>query len=377
MRKHIQSWLVTFAVIFASSMGFHACGSDAASIFLNLGELPSQLGSGGGVTNIAGFSSETCGEQCDGVIPEMYEFSIDSPTLLNSTEQGVDIYDGTTTFSVVTSGEDIPAADAQASLIAMINDATEGSDAFTASAGSIILTPFNNLQVPNASIEGTSSGETPSVSVVNDSVRDTQALTDAITSLFGDAFSNQDLVDQAVTDDLIDDASTETREVALAAHQMDDCDTGTARLDQAIVVEIDGDEIVTDEFYRMETVTFINCVIAGNWLANGGDDETVTFNGSITSIDLVTDTEDRSTANGTILIDAQDSMSMPFWVDRLNINTREVWDNTAGPGPDEISGGICYGGNVQPDTDNTTDTGDTCTGDGTFVSATDFSSYAD
>lgn len=370
MKKHIQSWLVTFAVIFASSMGFHACSDDAVSIFRSLGELTSQLGEGD-LSNLADYAGNTCTIEgsCDGVIPELYSASANplategDSISVNVSVGGSHMVTGTRTSTV-----------AETDLLALLAADGETTAEFTVQAGSIELIPLNQLVVPVVSFTTGGEGSWASTS---DAVRDVQALTDAITSLFGSAYTQQELVNQAVTDDVIDDASTETREVALSAFQMDDCDTGTARLDQAVVVEIDGDEIVTDEFYNMETVTFINCVIAGDWLGDGMPNETVTFNGSITSIDLVTDTEDRSTVAGTVLVDAQDSMSMPFWVDRLNINTREVWDNTAGPGPDEISGGICYGGNVQPDNDNTTDTGDTCTGDGTFVSATDFSIYAD
>lgn len=376
MRKHIQSWLVTFAVIFASSMGFHACSDDdVIALFANLGALDSQLGDSGDVTVMASAASMTCSEQCDGEIPDMYEFSVDG-TLGFEGSQGVIIGIDGETFSVVAEGEDIPAASAESMLIAMINDAETGSELASASAGSVILTPFNMLNVPEAGIEGQNGFV--AYTTVNQDVLDTLALTDAITSLFDDEYGAQGLVMEAIDQEIIDAASSETREVALSGHQDGTCDTGTARLDESVVVEINDMEIVTEVFFESQVLTFVNCAITGDWLDNGGGDETVTLNGSITATDLKTETQEISTTVGTIWVDAVDSESMPFWVDRINANTREVWDlMLVGLGPDEVSGGLCYGGNVVLDGDNMTDTGDTCTNDGTFVSATDFYLYTE
>lgn len=368
MRKHIQSWLVTFAVIFASSMGFHACGSDAASIFLNLGELSGTLGEGGSVNVISNVASDTCEGDCDGVIPEKYSAS--ASALASESDYLSITIGGGGTYSV---NGTLSSTAAEASLIMQINSG-EDTDLFTAQAGSVELIPLNNLQVPNVTFGSEGEGEW---SNEDRNVYDTQALTNAITAIFAeDGYSSQDIVDEA-GDAINADGNDTTRDVALTGHQLGECDNdgSMVRLDQSIVVEIDGDEIVTEEYFIQDVLTFINCEITGDWLGDGMPYEMVTFNGSVTSIDLYTDTEDRSTVNGTIWVDAQDSMSMPFWVDRLNINTREVWDNTSGPGPDEINGGVCYGGNVTQGLMSDSDEDDGCSGDGTFVSATQFSAY--
>lgn len=378
MKKQIQSWLVTLAVIFVSTFSFHACGDDEAALFAFLGEL-----TGGSLDSsmLASGANSVCGEACDGVIPDAWSADVGG-TLDGESGHSVSIFlsDGTTpeTFTVTADVEtgDITAADAETMMINMINDTETGSMHASASAGSVVVTPFDQLNLPSQEFSSENGGVW--TSPTND-VNDTQALSALLLTIFGQAIGTQELIDEAVTDEVIDTDNNETRDVALSAYQEDDCaGGGTLRLTQSVVVEIDAMEMQSDdEAFEQFTIAFTNCELTGDFLGVGNM-ETIIFNGSVTVTDIETDGGSSSIASGTITLDTDDGTMAadPFWVDRINFNTSEELTLPTGPGSTDYDGGVCFGGAVTRNF-NGDDTDDGCTGDGIFVSTSNFANYAD
>lgn len=373
MKSQLKSWMVTLAVVLLSTAGVHACSDEqVAAFFANLGELPSQLGDGGDVSVLATGSSETCGEYCDGEIPDFYVVEM-TGTL--PTTSFAHLILGGVSFEYNTSGESAEAATVEADLIAQVNDSETGSEFFSAQAGSIELFPFNVFNI--ASVATSSSGGL--LQITGDDVNDTLALTDALFAFFSGSgsglFERQDLVDAAIDAGVIPESVDTERKVSLQAYQQSDCpEGGTVRVTQQAVIPIDGDELVDgDSDLEIVTVLFTDCAIEGDWLGNGGDEETVAFDGSLQATTVLDDDVLVTVVSGTVALDTDDGASNPFWVDSVNANLGWVEDATEGLEEGDFDGGICYGGTVAFGNETTSDEDDSCLDDeGVFVGAENF-----
>lgn len=392
MKKHIQSWLVTFAVIFAGSLGLHACSDDDA--ILNLITL--DLGAYGNTIGAHSTAAQSaCEGQCDGNIPDygvdLSFYNVDSGDTFSILVDG----DPNSPYMVTADAESTSATIDQA-LVDLVNGTSTVVRADVLS--SVGVYRLDDISGGIDITSSTSGGGTESLPPppANDTV--------ALFALIFEAIiipEVPDLISEAEMADELELEMGERVSGTIAATIGYDCENTGGRVLVATSFSgtlenpmgtIQPDEDVSS--VMSTTITYLNCQVSGDLLDDGlvpalvpgdpgSEDEVLTLNGSASVSEVVRTVVDEyylldeiADVNLSIATDGGHDDDSPFWTDSMqgrSYRYRE-WDLTMGGPPlvdSRVDGGMCLGAPLAADADNTVDTDDDCADGGDrFIPAT-------
>ncbi|MEW6777875.1 MAG: hypothetical protein AB1405_16370 [Bdellovibrionota bacterium] len=389
-KKKLDAIFLALVIALCGGAFLQSCGGGGGAILVAFGTnffTISDLIVGANLTCI------DASEGCSGDLTDSLVF--ESQVATGSTIEGADLYtigfnqsddDGTESASFDSEGVAVSNTAVATALVSAINilpdvDGTDQGEGYLIYQ----LTDGNDLFLPSNTVtSGGGGGE-----FGGDPLLLTGADLFAILAMLAGVSTpeGQDLVDEAVTDDQIDDTVDTTRGVSLMTVQEEDCigGNGTVTATTTFSGTIDEDENVVDPsttagVQPVETLTnvivFADCEITGDLLDDGDiNNETIIMDGTITfqersaefmqGATLVRDDSVTFQTPAPLTLDTDDGTTATFWTDLLDADVLARARFEDGSFENfEANGGVCFGAQVQRGADNLDDEDDDCAAGG-------------